>query len=73
MFECTEEDFRYHQDNNDGICLECGEWTDGGVEPDAEGYTCEECGCDSVCGADQALILGELGFCADDEEDGLDY
>ena len=67
MFECTEADFRYHQDNYNGLCTECGEWSDGGCEPDAEKYECEYCGCHAVCGAEQALIIGALGFCEDDE------
>lgn len=32
-----------------GICLECHE-TQSGVEPDAQGYTCECCGQPAVCG-----------------------
>lgn len=38
-----------------GFCLACGN-EQGGVEPDAEGYRCEECGERSVWGADQILI-----------------
>jgi len=68
MFQCTEREFRDHQYDNDGLCLECGEWSCGGCEPDAEEYECESCGCRAVCGADQALLMGELGFCAETEE-----
>ena len=42
-----------------GICLACGEQTDG-VEPDAEGYECEICGRRTVMGVPQALLAGEL-------------
>lgn len=38
-----------------GFCLECGAEHDG-VEPDAEGYECEECGAMEVCGAEQCLL-----------------
>lgn len=40
-----------------GICLSCGEDTDG-VEPDAERYLCVHCGNHSVYGSDQILIGG---------------
>ena len=78
MFQCTENEFRQHQNDFDGLCLECGEWSCGGCEPDAEEYECEGCGCKAVCGADQALLMGELGFCTDPfeydaEEDVREY
>ncbi len=38
-----------------GICCKCGD-TQSGVEPDAEGYTCETCGENSVMGFEDALI-----------------
>lgn len=44
-------------DRFDGICLECG-FVQHGVEPDAIGYTCENCGAEKVCGAE--AILTEL-------------
>ena len=40
---------------NPGICLACGADADG-CEPDAEGYTCEECGEPQVSGAAQILF-----------------
>jgi hypothetical protein len=45
LFGCTD----------DGICLACG--ADAyGVEPDARGYTCEECGNPEVMGAQDLLM-----------------
>lgn len=38
-----------------GFCLACGFECDG-VEPDAERYTCEQCGEPQVYGASQLLI-----------------
>jgi len=38
-----------------GFCLSCGA-EKYGVEPDAEGYRCDECGEDSVMGAEEILI-----------------
>lgn len=60
--EVSEEDFKEHCNNNDGVCLICGDWTDGGVEPDAENYSCEVCENDQVFGAEQALIMGVVKF-----------
>lgn len=37
------------RETNEGICTECHEMQ-GCVEPDAEGYTCENCGAPAVCG-----------------------
>lgn len=39
-----------------GFCLSCGTRTDG-VEPDARGYTCEECGEPKVFGAEELLSM----------------
>jgi hypothetical protein len=43
-----------------GGCLSCGEIQYGGVEPDAENYTCESCGEDAVYGLEQLLLIGKL-------------
>lgn len=42
-------------DDNIGFCLACG--TEAyGVEPDARGYSCEECGKPQVFGAEELLF-----------------
>ena len=56
-FCVTESEIR---EGTNGICLACGEITYGGVEPDAREYPCESCGRDSVCGLEEALLLGLL-------------
>jgi|TARA_R110000765_G_scaffold120939_3_gene216914 predicted RNA-binding Zn-ribbon protein involved in translation (DUF1610 family) len=38
-----------------GFCTACGAEHDG-VEPDAQGYTCEDCGEQAVEGAENILI-----------------
>lgn len=38
-----------------GICTHCGADFDG-IEPDAVGYTCDECGHMTVCGAEHLLL-----------------
>ena len=44
--------------SNWGFCLNCGNQQDG-CEPDARGYTCEECGERAVSGAEEILLTGE--------------
>lgn len=39
-----------------GFCVECGADADG-VEPDARGYECEECGAAAVYGAEELAIM----------------
>jgi hypothetical protein len=40
---------------SDGICVACGN-VQGGCEPDAVGYTCEDCGRGTVYGAEELMI-----------------
>lgn len=42
---------------DNGICISCGEDAYG-VEPDAEKYTCETCGKNTVFGGEQLLLMG---------------
>ena len=51
---------RYHEacENLEGVCTVCQEFVNEGLcEPDAEDYTCENCGGQTVFGAEQALML----------------
>lgn len=43
-------------DDCTGLCLACGAEASE-VEPDAEGYTCEECGKREVAGAEQIVLM----------------
>ncbi len=43
------------EDGTTGFCMACGAQTEG-VEPDARCYECEECGSESVFGAEQIII-----------------
>ena len=49
----------YICDGTVGICIKCCniQW---GVEPDAKGYCCDECGENSVMGIEEAIIEIEL-------------
>jgi anaerobic ribonucleoside-triphosphate reductase len=40
-----------------GYCIRCGYECDG-IEPDASGYACEDCGANGVYGAEQLLFMG---------------
>jgi len=39
-----------------GLCLACGA-AQGGVEPDARGYTCQVCGADKVYGLEEIVLM----------------
>ena len=42
--------------DNPGFCTACGAEADG-CEPDARGYTCDECEAESVYGAEELLMM----------------
>ncbi len=44
------------QESYGGICTMCHTVVESGVEPDAEGYTCESCGAAAVMGIENAVI-----------------
>ena len=44
------------RDDYTGFCLDCGE-EQGGCEPDARKYECENCGARKVYGAEECLIM----------------
>lgn len=46
-------------DNNEGICLACG-FRQGGCEPDARGFECEDCGEKKVYGLEEAALMGAV-------------
>jgi predicted RNA-binding Zn-ribbon protein involved in translation (DUF1610 family) len=51
------EELAEHAEEYDGFCLQCGEWTSGGCEPDAREYQCDSCGSPSVYGAEEVVFL----------------
>ena len=53
-----------------GFCLSCGTTNDG-VEPDAVGYLCEECGAEKVCGLEYGFLMGRVRLELDAEEENL--
>ena len=54
-------------DENEGICVVCGN-RQGGCEPDAEKYVCEDCGREEVYGLEQAVLCGLVDVASDDGE-----
>lgn len=66
----TTERFQECQDDNSGYCTSCDAITSSDVEPDAEGYHCEECQNETVMGVENALILEHIEVT--DDEDELD-
>ncbi len=65
-FSISESEFSEHADSYDGVCIDCHEWTCGGVEPDARGYDCENCGKPKVYGAEEALMMDYLSLTEED-------
>ena len=61
IYSITEEEYRDYADSYAGYCIACRCVTnDSGVEPDAEGYPCDECGLPRVMGVEQALMMGRI-------------
>lgn len=60
MIELTEAEYLYGTDNNFGICVSCKHIAEGGCEPDAEEYECDNCGENGVMGYENALICGNI-------------
>lgn len=56
----SEAEYLDHDNNLDGFCTACGEWTFGGCEPDARRYECDGCGKKAVYGAQELLFMGLL-------------
>jgi len=46
-----------------GYCTDCNQITqDYGVEPDAEKYSCLECGEHTVMGIENAILMGHISI-----------
>ena len=62
-------DYQEACDCYEGYCMSCNDITnDSGVEPDAEGYKCCDCGENAVMGIENALMAGHIVFDEDDSE-----
>jgi len=59
--QLSEEEYRYHVDQQDGFCTECQEITRlGDTEPDAREYLCPDCQQLTCMGMEEALQEGEV-------------
>ncbi len=56
----TEAMWEDYRDAYRGFCIKCQAWTTDNVEPDATGIVCSECRSNTVLGAEEVLISGEL-------------
>lgn len=66
IYKLSEEEWNHHRGAYDGLCLACGEWSTGGVEPDARKYKCTSCQAMKVYGAEEVLIMDRVEFTDDD-------
>jgi hypothetical protein len=62
QFMLNESEYAVLTDAYSGICLACGVATIGGIEPDARGYPCRNCGARKVYGCEELLIMGVVSF-----------
>ena len=58
----SEEEFLDACDSFRGWCTNCKDFTRDCTEGDAEGYDCPVCEEDTVMGAEQALLMGEISI-----------
>jgi len=56
----TAKEYSDMEDDFYGYCTACKDWTRDCTETDARGYDCPQCGLDTVLGASEALLEGEL-------------
>lgn len=60
-FEMSETEFVGFDNDNEGLCVFCGEPAYG-VEPDARKYQCESCEKKGVYGMQELLLMGLIKF-----------
>lgn len=66
-FLMTEGEFHGLDNDNEGLCIFCGE-SAFGVEPDARTYACEGCEKNGVYGAQELLLMGFITFTEIEDE-----
>ena len=60
VYTMSADDWQDMDNDSMGYCVNCNEFTTDCVEPDAQGYTCDDCEQPAVMGAQDALILGYI-------------
>ena len=59
----SKREYYVHSNYNDGYCSYCNLITnEGGVEPDAKGYECNDCGNNTVMGIEMAFITDAIAI-----------
>lgn len=58
-YKCLATVSEIHSDEDLGFCVRCGSEAYG-VEPDARGYECENCGTKGIYGLEELMINGYL-------------
>lgn len=58
-FEMTEDEYRELGDNNQGLCIACGEVRDY-CEPDAIKYECVACAKHAVYGTEKLMMMERI-------------
>jgi hypothetical protein len=71
-FTMTEDEYRELVDDYSGLCVRCGEVTDGDCEPDTRGRTCEACGERGVYGLEELLVLMRIRIVGGEDECATD-
>jgi len=65
FFEMLEDEYSDHVENNNGLCIHCGEEASN-IEPDARQLIlfneCESCGKNGVYGVEELLVMGRIQF-----------
>ena len=67
-FEMSEQEFVACDNDNEGLCVFCGEPAYG-VEPDACKYSCESCEKNGVYGMQEVLMMGYIKFTESNDGD----
>lgn len=67
MITLTVQQLEEAENECSGYCISCG-YNQPGVEPDAEGYACQECGCRAVAGP-VLLVFSQHVNVIEDEDD----
>lgn len=57
--ELTPNQYLTQEENHQGICLRCGSWV-ANTDPGAARVRCSRCGCNTLHGVEQALLLGAV-------------
>jgi hypothetical protein len=58
--EMTQREYQDLGNDYGGICVACGDPTEGGIEPDARRYSCDSCDKRAVYGIEELMLRGRV-------------